>query len=621
MRWVVAAIVFAIPLALAPGLFFYYDVTPKAAAVFTGAALLLLWAAWTPKTSLSFMTSRFGRWNAAVTAAFVLLTVLCAAASPVLSLTGNMLAWNGSNWRRWGAAEQVATVLCAFLAAALAQRSPAHRIAVLRALCAAGVLAALYGIVQYFGFDPILPAAAYLVGEGRYQIVRPPGPLGHSDYFAAFLLWPVFAGTALRVVDPHRAGRWLGTAAMTAGVAALLLTGSRGGWLGLGVGTAILIWQSRPVMRRVAASLAIFAVIATAFYVSPLGTRLRARAFWISEDPAGGARLLLWRDSLRMSAARPWTGFGPDNFVAEFPQFQSVELARAYPDFYHESPHNMFLDVLTGQGVGGVVLLASLILVGIAGGLRPPPGMRPLSGALLAGLIASVVAQQFVVFMVPTAFAFYLGIGLLAGLEPGGSPPISIRFRAALAACALTAALLFAAAEYRLVTADIALARVRRSLEGGDSSDHSRTAVLWGAAKTHRSAGVTADLYFSRRLAAAASSVQDPLDRIRLVGIAVEAARLATTVREERQNAWYNLAILAAALDDPATVERSLRSAISAGPRWFKPHWALARFLYSAGRVEEARREANLALDLDGRKDSEVVATTSEIVRSPDSRP
>jgi hypothetical protein len=66
-----------------------------------------------------------------------------------------------------------------------------------------------------------------------------------------------------------------------------------------------------------------------------------------------------------MAATRPWTGFGADNFVAEFPQFQSAELARAYPDFYHESPHNLFLDALTGQGVAGVVLLRTWIALGI----------------------------------------------------------------------------------------------------------------------------------------------------------------------------------------------------------------------------------------------------------------
>jgi len=262
MRWVIAGIVFAIPLALAPRLSFYYDVTPKAALVLGAAALLLLWAAWKPKTSLAFMTSRFGRWNAALTAAFVLLTVLAAAVSPVVSL-----AVNGSNWRLWGAVEQIATVVCAFLVAALARSSPRHLVILLRALCAAGVLAALYGIAQYFGFDPLLPSATYLVGEGRFQIVRPPGPLGHADYFAAFLLWPIFAGSALWVVDPRRAGRWLGSVAILTGVVALVLAGSRGALLGLGTGAAILVWLRRPRARTVAASLAIFAVVAAAFYL------------------------------------------------------------------------------------------------------------------------------------------------------------------------------------------------------------------------------------------------------------------------------------------------------------------------------------------------------------------
>ncbi|MCU1339992.1 MAG: O-antigen polymerase [Bryobacterales bacterium] len=616
MRWVAAAIVFAIPLALAPKLFFYYDVTPKAGAVLAGAAILLVWAASKPRTSLCFVTSRFGRWNAGLTASFVVLTVVAAAASPILSL-----ALNGSTWRRWGAVEQIATVVCAFLVAAVARSSQSHLVAVLRAVCGAGVLAALYGIAQYFGFDPFLPAATYLVGEGRYQIVRPPGPMGHSDYFAAFLLWPVFAGVALWIVDPKRGGRWLAGAAVLTGVVALVLAGSRGALLGLAVGAAMLVWLERPRMRTVAASLAIFAALATAFYVSPAGARLRARAFWINEDPAGGARLRLWHDSIVMSTVRPWTGFGPDNFVAEFPQYQSVELSRAYPDFYHESPHNVFLDALSGQGVAGVVLLALWIVVGVAAGLRAPPGTRPVAGALLGGLTASVVAHQFVVFIVPTAFVFYLGIGLLAGLEPTDSMPIStpssIPLRAAIAACGVIAAVFLAVAGYRLVTADLALARVRRSLDAGDSR---YAAALWESAKGFRSAGVTADLYFSRRWAAAASAAQDPLEKVRLAALAIEAARSATTVPEERQNAWYNFAMLAAALNDSQTVESSLRSAISAGPDWFKPHWALARLLYSTGRTDEARREAILALDLDGHKDSEVIVTTAEIIRSLDSR-
>src|SRR5438105_1097234 len=170
MRWPAAFTALAIPLAFAPGLFFYYDVTPKVAALLGAAALLLLWTAAKPVTSLSFMTSRFGRWNGALTAGFILLTIFAAAASPVVSL-----AWQGSNWRRWGAVEQIAAVICAFLLAALARSSLSHLLAILRGLCAVGVLAAIYGIAQYFGLDPFLNPATYLVGEGSYQIVRPPG--------------------------------------------------------------------------------------------------------------------------------------------------------------------------------------------------------------------------------------------------------------------------------------------------------------------------------------------------------------------------------------------------------------------------------------------------------------
>ncbi len=625
MRLVVAAIVFAIPMAFAPRLFFYYDVTPKSAAVLAGAAALLLWTAWKPQTSLAFMTSRLGRWNAGFVAAFCALTVVTAAISPLVSLSGgSSLVWFGSNWRRWGAVEQIATVVCAFLVASLARQSSRHLSAILRALCASGTVAGLYGIAQYFGFDPLVSSAAYVVGDGSYQIVRPPGPLGHSDYFAAFLLWPVFAGTALGRKDSSRIDRWLGAAAAVTGVGAIVLAGSRGAWLGLLAGGAIFLFQQRPRLRTVTASLAMCIALASAFYFSPAGARLRARAFWISEDRAGGARILLWRDSFQMSAARPWTGFGPEAFVAEFPQHQSAELARAYPDFYHESPHNIFLDALISQGIAGALLLAGWISLGGIAAFRAPPAARPVAIALLSALIASAVAQQFVAFVVPTAFAFYLGIAVLASLEPAGKPlRVRMPLRAAVALGGLAAAGCFALAGYRLAEADVALARIQRLLDSGKPI---QAAAIWesgratGSPGTWRAWGVTADLYFSRRWAAAASAAQDPLDKVRLSALAFEASRAATRVPEQQQNAWYNFAIMASAVGDAALVESSLRSAVAAGPRWFKPHWTLARLLYAAGRKDEARQEAALALDLDGRKDAEVVQTTNEILRSLDSR-
>ena len=72
---------------------------------------------------------------------------------------------------------------------------------VLRAIAASGLVVALYGIAQYFGWDPLLDARGYHVGEGIWTIVRPPSTLGHADYSANWLLFVVFAGAALAVTE------------------------------------------------------------------------------------------------------------------------------------------------------------------------------------------------------------------------------------------------------------------------------------------------------------------------------------------------------------------------------------------------------------------------------------
>jgi hypothetical protein len=76
------------------------------------------------------------------------------------------------------------------------------------------------------------------------------------------------------------------------------------------------------------------------------------------------------------------------------------------------------------------------------------------------------------------------------------------------------------------------------------------------------------------------------------------------------------MALIAASTNDVVTTERSLRSAIDAAPKWYKPHWSLARVLFATGRIQEARVEASLALTFDAGKDAEVTSTMNEIIRS-----
>ena len=217
-----------IPLAIAPGLFFYFDVTPKTVLLLLGTAAAAVW--WTAAGGAQgfHQASRAARW-------FVLI-LLWMAASLVVSTLASVnpaLSLGGSNWRKWGLVTQLAALAFAYLAAACCAGRPDRLRVMLRAMAASGLIAAVYGAAQYFGWDPLLDARAYHVGEGIWTIVRPPSTLGHADYSANWLLFVVFAGAALAVLEQQTPWRWLAWVAAAAGSIAIVFSGTRAAMIGM----------------------------------------------------------------------------------------------------------------------------------------------------------------------------------------------------------------------------------------------------------------------------------------------------------------------------------------------------------------------------------------------------
>jgi tetratricopeptide (TPR) repeat protein len=355
------------------------------------------------------------------------------------------------------------------------------------------------------------------------------------------------------------------------------------------------------------------AAVATVFYLSPAGEKLRARVHWALEEPAGGARILLWRDSLRMAAARWPAGYGPETFIATFARHQSEDLARAYPDFYHESPHNIYLDVLVAQGVAGPVLLLALAASGFAAAIMSLRRVRrnPAAGALAAGLAAMTISEQFGCFTLPTALAYYVAIAMLVSLSIGAALPRSpVGRRWPRVAVAVPCAVILAFFGVRLTMAETALAAARRDLDAslvGDAANRYAEYQNW------RWPGPSADLWYSRRLAQIAGSNAERVIRVQAFQQAGLAAQRATQTTEAAFNAYYNLAAFYARQNDFLLTEQSLRAAISHAPNWFKAHWMLAQVLQAASRLKEAETEAATAVALDGGKHPEVTGTLEHI--------
>jgi tetratricopeptide (TPR) repeat protein len=367
---------------------------------------------------------------------------------------------------------------------------------------------------------------------------------------------------------------------------AMVLTGTRAAVLGLAVGVAIwLFWRGWRVSWRIIAVAAAVLGAGAIFYYAPPGWQMRSRMRWFVEDPWGGPRPLLWRDSAAMALHRLPAGFGPETFTAQFPHYQSAELARAYPDFAHESPHNIFLDALVAQGIPGLLALAGLCALGFRSAWRVRdrhPGVAP---ALAAALAAGLVSQQFTAFTIPTAVIFFAVIALAAGLD---APPPGQRLSIAWASALVMLALIV-----RYSYADRELALAKASLAARD---------IAAAQQYYDRSGTSSDLWYSRALIAAGAPAQ-----------AFPIAERAPHTAEDPFNAWYSLAGLYAARNDVANAENALRQAIAANPTWFKPHWTLAQLLAITGRRADATREAALAADLDGGKHLEVTRTLQGI--------
>jgi O-antigen ligase len=588
MQALVLAVVGLVPLVITPGLFFYFDITPKIIILLFSVSAMSCFCNENVNNIRGLLKAAPGRWFATLLAA----TWTAALVSTLLS-SERLLSLNGSGWRRYGLISETAVLLFALLSAAwLAADSRRVRV-VLTVATASGSIAALYGIAQYFGGDPLLPAKSYQIGEGILTIVRPPGTLGHADYFASWLLIVTFCSLALE-------GRLARVISVLAPLA-ILLSGTRSALLGLSAGGLVFFILRRPRLggRALAAGLVCAAGL-TGFFFSPAGTKLRARLHWSMDDVAGGARLLLWRDSLRMSTDRPLAGFGAETFTTDFPRYQSLELARAYPDFYHESPHNLFLDAVTSQGILGLLPLLGLCGLGLW-------CVRRASPPLAAALVATLVCQQFIVFVVPTALYFYLllAMALAASIKAvPPAPPVRAGFPAQIISIAMS--LLLASFGLRLLVADRALAAAQLQMESGNASAAAqayRTSLKW------QPGGTGTDLYYSRRMAQLAASAPIFATRLEASREALDAGIRAVSTSEDRANAWYNLAALLAQRDDAAGVERSLRNAIAWAPNWFKPHWTLAQLLEVEGRHEEALAAAAAAVDRDGGHDPEVSET------------
>ena len=260
---------------------------------------------------------------------------------------------------------------------------------------------------------------------------------------------PNVAGGLLAILLPFAAGgcawAWLrarrtlalaGGLAVLLGIAAVVLTMSRGAWLGLAAAAVLALgWslasrvgrsaigaqRSRSIPLRMLLTAALVMALALPLLFALVNLPLADRLFGsVAIGSTAIGRTTLWRDAWALIGDYPFTGSGLGMTAMVYSTYALLIHAP-----YLDHMHSLLLQIAVEQGVLGAVLFAALLggaVWATAGGRRQPQGAGqpqglPLRVAALAALVALAVhgAVDAGVFVSKAAPVLFLPLGVAYG--------------------------------------------------------------------------------------------------------------------------------------------------------------------------------------------------------------
>jgi putative inorganic carbon (HCO3(-)) transporter len=263
------------------------------------------------------------------------------------------------------------------------------------ALLAGSLLTSVIGIRQLYGDSGALArwSDANSVAQGTVRIYS---SLDNPNLLGGYLL-PILPLATVALL------RWSGwpqrlfaLGALGLGIVALVLTYSRGAWMGMVASLALLAlllllrhtrsWP--PLWRRLLPIVLLggggLALVVLITQVEPLRVRVMSLVAG-REDSSNNFRMNVWTSVLQMIRDRPWIGIGPGNtaFNLIYPLYQQ-------PKFNALSAYSIPLEWLVEAGLPGLVSGAGLFLTAMRTGLGQWRAHGPLVLPSLAAVSAFV---------------------------------------------------------------------------------------------------------------------------------------------------------------------------------------------------------------------------------------
>jgi putative inorganic carbon (hco3(-)) transporter len=259
----------------------------------------------------------------------------------------------------------------------------------------------------------------YLAGEHLVEGTRAAwlGVFSNPNFLAFHLVISVPLALALREATPQSPNRplwrlaWLGVVGVF--VAAILLTGSRGGALGLGA--VLLLWLVRTLARGRITVGAVAAVLVALLMTpsSPFARQETRDTLSGRVDASAQGRIDAWRTAERMTYANPILGVGAGAFIPSYERYAPGDAGPA------RAAHNSFAMIAAELGLPALAVFGVALLGGLAALGRAAKREKPRAAALARGLQIGIFG--FIVYSLTGGYAFtwplYFLLGIAAAME------------------------------------------------------------------------------------------------------------------------------------------------------------------------------------------------------------
>lgn len=319
-----------------------------------------------------------------------------------------------------------------FLLIARVSRQPRARSLLISAYLFTTLPVAIYGLRQYF-FGATALATWVDATSTLANTTRVYSFLGNPNLLGGYLIPAVMFSVMAVFAWP----RWVpkGLAAITAviNILCLVLTLSRGAWIGFLLGGFVLLalavqywslwfkpfWQ-RWAMPLLLGGVAAFILLAI---ISVDSLRVRVLSLFVGRaDSSNNFRINVWAAVLEMIRDRPILGIGPGNdaFNAVYPIYQR-------PRYTALSAYSVFLEVLVEAGIVGFAAFGWMLVVVFQQGwvqLQKLRESQAVQGYWLMGAIASMVGilgqgiADTVMYRPQISTLWWLAIAVVASYYP-----------------------------------------------------------------------------------------------------------------------------------------------------------------------------------------------------------